>query len=43
MEGSSFTGEPKEYVKEGTGNRHLSHLPFGEPGGGSFTRDFDIQ
>jgi len=24
MEGGSFTGEPKEYVKEGTGNRHLS-------------------
>jgi len=24
MEGGSFTGEPKIYVKEGTGNRYLS-------------------
>jgi len=41
LEGGLFTGVPEGYVKEGSGDGHLSPwgAPTGEPGRGSFIRD----
>jgi hypothetical protein len=40
--GSSFAGDPEDYVEEGSGDGHLSlGTPLGNLEGGSFTGDFE--